>query len=117
MYPCQTVIYSASGLSAWGLLTKSGRSLTGSKCYFSTFCSVLVEYSHSLAANRDYDATLRNWFEYQVSKCCTSGEILPYMTSLSVGKISPDHTVLLETDVRRSDFVVIFFNGTKTGQP
>ena len=69
MYPCQTVIYSASGLSAWGLLTKSGRSLTGSKCYLSKFCSVLVEYSHSLAANRDYDATLRKLFEYQLSKC------------------------------------------------
>ena len=27
------------------------------------------------------------------------------------------HTVLLETDVRRSDFVVIFFNWPKTGQP
>ena len=91
--------------------------------------NTFLSWSFSLAHNfRFFMLSLKIWSHF----CCFT-QLCPPIHSNSSTLISnqldfghnyilegPEkwtHTVLLETDVRRSDFVVIFFNWPKTGQP
>ena len=53
------------------------------------------------------------------SKTLFTGNIrkIPFSILFATQREMHQHAVLLETDVRRSDFVVFFFNWPKTGQP